>query len=170
MILDEPTAGVDPVSPRVFWGVIHRLARSGITILVTTHYMDEAESCDLLGFIYRGQLMLLLFSACFVICALAMGMIISTIAKTQLQAMQMALLLLLPSVLLSGFVFPREAMPEPIYLMGFAMPLTYYLQIIRGIVLKGGGIDALLQETGLLLFFTFLLIFVAVMRFKKRLD
>ena len=114
--------------------------------------------------------MLLLFSACFVICALAMGMIISTIAKTQLQAMQMALLLLLPSVLLSGFVFPREAMPEPIYLMGFAMPLTYYLQIIRGIVLKGGGIDALLQETGLLLFFTFLLIFVAVMRFKKRLD
>ncbi|SHI89600.1 ABC-2 type transport system permease protein [Geosporobacter subterraneus DSM 17957] len=119
----------------------------------------------------RGSmLMLLLFSACFVICALAMGMIISTIAKTQLQAMQMALLLLLPSVLLSGFVFPREAMPKPIYLMGFVMPLTYYLQIIRGIVLKGVGVDALRQQTGLLLFFTFLLIFVAVMRFKKRLD
>ncbi len=57
LILDEPTAGVDPVSRRVFWGVIHRLAKSGITILVTTHYMDEAESCDLLGFIYRGKLM-----------------------------------------------------------------------------------------------------------------
>ena len=57
LILDEPTAGVDPVSRRVFWGVIHRLAKSGMTILVTTHYMDEAESCDLLGFIYRGKLM-----------------------------------------------------------------------------------------------------------------
>ena len=120
--------------------------------------------------IQGSMLLLLLFSACFVICALAMGMIISTIAKTQLQAMQMALLLLLPSVLLSGFVFPREAMPQPIYWMGFAMPLTYYLQIIRGIVLKGVGIEALMQQMAILLLFTFLLIFIAVLRFSKRLD
>ncbi|AOT69745.1 ABC transporter permease [Geosporobacter ferrireducens] len=119
----------------------------------------------------RGSmLLLLLFSACFVVCALAMGMIISTVAKTQLQAMQMALLLLLPSVLLSGFVFPRETMPKPIYWMGFAMPLTYYLQIIRGIVLKGVGAAALTWQIGLLLFFTLLLVFIAVLRFKKRLD
>ena len=56
VFLDEPTAGVDPVSRRNFWGLIRRLADGGTTIVVTTHYMDEAELCDTLGFIYQGQL------------------------------------------------------------------------------------------------------------------
>jgi ABC-2 type transport system ATP-binding protein len=56
LILDEPTAGVDPVSRRVFWEIIHALSRQGITILVTTHYMDEAESCDIVGFIFNGKI------------------------------------------------------------------------------------------------------------------
>jgi len=57
LILDEPTAGVDPVSRRVFWHMIYDLSLQGITILVTTHYMDEAESCDELGFIFDGKLL-----------------------------------------------------------------------------------------------------------------
>lgn len=56
LVLDEPTAGVDPVSRRVFWEIIHALSRQGITILVTTHYMDEAESCDITGFIFNGKI------------------------------------------------------------------------------------------------------------------
>ena len=56
IFLDEPTAGVDPVSRRTFWAVIRRPADEGTTILVTTHYMDEAELCDTLGFIYQGRL------------------------------------------------------------------------------------------------------------------
>jgi drug efflux transport system ATP-binding protein len=56
VFLDEPTAGVDPVSRRTFWELIRRLADGGVTIVVTTHYMDEAEHCDRLGFIYQGQL------------------------------------------------------------------------------------------------------------------
>src|SRR5207247_9127230 len=56
IFLDEPTAGVDPVSRRTFWAVIRRLADEGTTIVVTTHYMDEAELCDTLGFIYQGRL------------------------------------------------------------------------------------------------------------------
>lgn len=57
LILDEPTAGVDPVSRRIFWEVIHELARQGITVLVTTHYMDEAQTCDWIGFIFFGNLL-----------------------------------------------------------------------------------------------------------------
>ncbi|HZK56455.1 MAG TPA: ABC transporter ATP-binding protein [Desulfosporosinus sp.] len=56
LILDEPTAGVDPVSRRVFWDLIHQLAKEGVTVLVSTHYMDEAETCDFLGFVFHGQL------------------------------------------------------------------------------------------------------------------
>lgn len=58
LILDEPTAGVDPVSRRIFWDVIHRLAKEGITILVSTHYMDEAETCDEISFIFFSKLLI----------------------------------------------------------------------------------------------------------------
>ncbi|MFZ3100918.1 MAG: ABC transporter ATP-binding protein [Desulfitobacteriaceae bacterium] len=56
LVLDEPTAGVDPVSRRIFWDIICQLSREGMTILVSTHYMDEAESCDFLGFVFYGRL------------------------------------------------------------------------------------------------------------------
>jgi len=57
LVLDEPTGGVDPVSRRTFWEIIHALSKQGITVLVTTHYMDEAESCDIVGFIFDSNLM-----------------------------------------------------------------------------------------------------------------
>jgi ABC-2 type transport system ATP-binding protein len=57
LFLDEPTAGVDPLSRRIFWDLIRLLAQEGVTILVTTHYMDEAEHCDILGFIFQGRLL-----------------------------------------------------------------------------------------------------------------
>jgi ABC-2 type transport system ATP-binding protein len=57
LFLDEPTAGVDPVSRRDFWDQIHRIAASGTTVLLTTHYMDEAERCHRLAFIFRGELL-----------------------------------------------------------------------------------------------------------------
>ncbi len=56
LVLDEPTAGVDPVSRRIFWSIIQALAANGMSILVTTHYLDEAETCDLVGFIFKGRL------------------------------------------------------------------------------------------------------------------
>lgn len=58
LILDEPTAGVDPVSRRIFWEVIRDLAEQGITVLVSTHYMDEAETCDFIYFIFFGRLLI----------------------------------------------------------------------------------------------------------------
>lgn len=56
LVLDEPTAGVDPVSRRIFWDLIRQLAKEGITVLVSTHYMDEADTCDYLGFVFYGRL------------------------------------------------------------------------------------------------------------------
>ncbi|ACV63574.1 ABC transporter related [Desulfofarcimen acetoxidans DSM 771] len=56
IVLDEPTAGVDPVSRRIFWNIINLLAGQGMTILVSTHYMDEADSCDYIGFVFNGKL------------------------------------------------------------------------------------------------------------------
>ncbi|MFZ3171494.1 MAG: ABC transporter ATP-binding protein [Carboxydocellales bacterium] len=57
LFLDEPTAGVDPLSRRIFWDLIRLLSKEGVTILVTTHYMDEAEHCDILGFIFQGRML-----------------------------------------------------------------------------------------------------------------
>ncbi|MBK1813487.1 ABC transporter permease [Clostridium sp. YIM B02505] len=118
-----------------------------------------------------GSIPLLIFLGFgFVICALAIGILISTIAKTQLQAMQMAFLALLPSVLLSGFVFPREAMPKVIQYIGNVIPLTYFLNIIRGIVLKGLAINYLIQDVTLLFILGLALLTLSIVRFRKKLD
>ena len=69
--------------------------------------------------------------------ALGLGLLVSTLAKTQVEAMQFAFMIMLPSVLLSGFMFPRAEMPLPIYLVTFAIPVTYFIEILRGIVLRG---------------------------------
>jgi hypothetical protein len=105
----------------------------------------------LFGIPIHGSLALLMaLSSLFIVCALALGLLVSTLAKTQLEAMQFAFLLMLPTVLLSGFMFPRSEMPFPIYLASFAIPATYFLEILRGIILRGadfssGGIVRLLR-------------------------
>ncbi|MTI67815.1 MAG: ABC transporter permease [Firmicutes bacterium] len=114
--------------------------------------------------------LLLLFGFGFVICALAMGMLISTVAKNQLQAMQMTILIILPSVLLSGFIFPRESMPNIIQGIGYFIPLTYFLNILRGIILKGIGVNYLWKDILLLIIIGTFLLGIASVRFNKKLD
>ncbi|MGE5472991.1 MAG: ABC transporter permease [Ignavibacteriales bacterium] len=114
--------------------------------------------------------LLLLLGLLFVIVSLAMGMLISTIAKNQLQAMQMTILIILPSVILSGFMFPRAAMPWIISAIGYFLPLTYFLDIARGIILKGIGIQYLWPNVLALLIFMVVLLSIATLRFKKSLD
>lgn len=119
----------------------------------------------------KGSILLLLILGMgFVICALMIGMLISSISKTQFQAMQLALLFLLPSVLLSGFMFPREAMPTVIRFLGNFVPLTYFLIILRGIILKGVGIEYLWDEVLVLLILGLLLLIASIKRFRKTLD
>lgn len=118
-----------------------------------------------------GSLGLLIFlGAGFVICSLAIGILISTISKTQLQAMQLTLVVILPSVLLSGFVFPREAMPKIIQLIGNVIPLTYFLNILRGIILKGVGFSYLFNDVALLFTLGLVLLVLSIVRFRQKLD
>ena len=101
---------------------------------------------------------------------LAMGLVISAAAQTQFQATQMAFFFFLPSMLLSGFMFPFEAMPEPAQWIGELLPLTHFLRIVRGILLKGAPIEALLGEVAAILLFLFVALSVAVATFQKRLQ
>ncbi|TGE33504.1 ABC transporter permease [Desulfosporosinus sp. Sb-LF] len=114
--------------------------------------------------------LLILLSSIFLFTILAIGLLISSVAKTQLQAMQMTFILILPSILLSGFIFPRETMPKLLQIMGGLLPLTYFLEIVRGIFLKGVGIEYLWQDTLTLCAFAIILLAIASKKFKKNLD
>ena len=113
---------------------------------------------------------LLFFSFLFLMGALGLGLFVSTIAKTQLQAMQIGFAIILPSVLLSGFMFPRESMPQIIQAIGYALPLTYFLEILRGIILKGVGFTFLWKDIMMLTAFVIIILVLSVIRLNKRLD
>ncbi|WP_432422531.1 ABC transporter permease [Thermoanaerobacterium thermosaccharolyticum] len=114
--------------------------------------------------------LLLLLGFDFIICALAIGMLISTAAKTQTQAMQGAFMVLLPTIILSGFIFPREQMPSVIRAISDIIPLTYFLDILRGIIIKGVNANLLLNQIIIMTSMGFALLLIAVLRFRKRLD
>ena len=114
--------------------------------------------------------LLLALGMLFVVCSLMIGMLISTVAKSQLQAMLATMLILLPSLLLSGFVFPREAMPPVIAQIGLIFPITYFLDMVRGVVLKGVGAAVLLRDIIVLSGIFLLLLAATILRFRKSLD
>lgn len=119
----------------------------------------------------RGSLLDLGAASLLFICAsLTLGLVISTIAKTQLQAMQMTVFILLPSILLSGFMFPYEAMPEAAQWIAEALPATHFMRMSRGIILRDAGVMDLQPDALWLLGFTALGLVVASRRFSKHLD
>lgn len=118
-----------------------------------------------------GSLLLLYaISLVFVIASLSFGLFISTLVWTQQQAMQVSFFFVMPNILLSGFMFPREAMPVLFQWIGALLPLTHYLEVLRGILLKGVGLEALWPQTLALAGFAVGLITLAVKRFHKTLD
>ncbi|OPZ75608.1 MAG: Inner membrane transport permease YbhS [Firmicutes bacterium ADurb.Bin456] len=117
----------------------------------------------------RGSLLeLYILTLFFITASLGMGIFISNIAKTQMQAFQMSFFIILPSILLSGFLFPRDAMPQVIQYIGDLIPLTFYLIIIRGIVLKGIGFSYLFPQVAALFFFSIVMMFLSIIKFKKK--
>jgi ABC-2 type transport system permease protein len=118
-----------------------------------------------------GSLVLLyLISLVFIAANLAMGITFSTLAKNQLQAMQMAFFFFLPSILLSGFMFPFRGMPVWAQWIGTCLPLTHFLRIVRGILLKGNGLTEIVPEVWPIALFLSVAMAVGVKRYRQTLD
>lgn len=145
------------IIPYVFVGLV----QAGVALLVGILVFDLP---------IRGNLIeLFLYTLLFIVASLSLGMLISNFSKTQMQAMQLSFFIFMPSVLLSGFMFPREAMPEIFFQLGKVLPLTFYLQIMRGVVLKGVGIVALWPQVLALIVYTSIVLTVSVLKFRKKL-
>lgn len=118
-----------------------------------------------------GSLPLLLVVALVFIAAnLAMGITFSTVAQNQLQAVQMAFFFFLPSLLLSGFMFPFRGMPQWAQRIGEVFPLTHFLRIVRGILLKGNGPDEVMRELWQIALFATVVLIIGVKRYRQTLD
>jgi ABC-2 type transport system permease protein len=108
--------------------------------------------------------------ALFIVGNLALGFLISTVARNQLQAMQMGMFYFLPSILLSGFLFPFRGMPEWAQWIGTILPITHMLRIVRGSVLKGVGIADQLANLGALALFVLVVAVLAIRQYRTTLD
>ena len=115
-------------------------------------------------------LFLLAVSALFMTTTLGIGLLISTVARTQQEAMITAIFYILPNIFLAGFFFPIAAMPPVLQLISYLFPLRYFLIMVRGIVLKGVGLDALWPEVIALTIFGLVVVVAASRRFHKSLD
>ncbi len=114
--------------------------------------------------------LILLVALVFIIANLAMGITFSTLAKNQLQAMQMTFFFFLPSILLSGFMFPFRGMPEWAQCIGEVLPLTHFLRIVRGVLLKGNGCAEVILQLWQIMLFAIIVLAVGVKRYRKTLD
>lgn len=131
-----------------------------IVVLFIMHY--------LFGITINGSIILLLFmSIIYIFCMLGLGVLISTVANNQMQAIQYAFLTMLPAILLSGFMFPRESMPLIIYIISYIIPATYFIDIMRGIVLRGSDFVDLLPNFLALITLGSFFITLASKKFKK---
>jgi len=116
-----------------------------------------------LGVLYLAVLL-------FIAANLTLGLTFSSIARNQLQAMQMTFFFFLPSILLSGFMFPFRGMPRWAQAIGEALPLTHFLRIVRGVLLKGNGVADVLSETWPLVTFMIVVLLIGLRTFKSTLD
>lgn len=149
---------VAKIVPYIFVGLIQVFIILGLGHFIFGVPINGAISQILLG------------TLLFISASLTLGLVISTIATTQLQAMQMTVFILLPSILLSGFMFPYEGMPVAAQWIAEVLPATHFMRMIRGIVLRGADLFDLWRDTIWMIAFTLFGLILASFRFKKSLD
>ena len=132
-------------------------------ILLAARFIFGVPMLGNLGLLYAVAFL-------FIAANLAMGITFSTLARNQLQAVQMAFFFFLPSLLLSGFMFPFRGMPEWAQWIGTCLPLTHFLRIVRGILLKGNGLAEIAPEIWPIVSFLTAAMFVGVKRYRQTLD
>jgi ABC-2 type transport system permease protein len=161
-LLSMPTRPVEVLVGKITPYIMVGYIQVGV-ILLASHFLFHVPM--------RGSLFLLLLVALVFIAAnLAMGITFSTIAKNQLQAMQMTFFVFLPSILLSGFMFPFRGMPHWAQVIGEALPLTHFLRIVRGILLKGNGLHEILPEFWPIALFAAVMLVIGIKRYRQTLD
>jgi ABC-2 type transport system permease protein len=116
-----------------------------------------------------SMLLLIILSGLFLLGSLGLGVLISNISRTQMQAMYLASFIMLPTFILSGFMFPRDNMPWLVYQSGYLLPVTYFLEIVRGIIIKGVGIEYLWPSVWPMAVFSLMVFFISVFLFRKHL-
>jgi ABC-2 type transport system permease protein len=142
-------------------------------ILVSFFIIIEVLSLGVLlfGVPIKGSIPLLLgLCSLFLVTALGIGIFISSVAKTQIEAFLMTFALIMPSIFLSGFFFPIEAMPRFLQVLSYLIPAKYGLIIVRSIILKGVGLEILTEQVVAILIFTAFIVTLASSRFKKKLG
>jgi ABC-2 type transport system permease protein len=149
---------IGKTTPYVFVGAI----QVAIVLIVATLLFRIPFTGSLLAFLAAVAL--------FIFANLMLGYLISTVARTQMQAMQMTFFIFLPSILLSGFMFPFRAMPGWAQVIGEALPITHFLRIVREIVLKGGGFADVVGDLWPLTVILLVLGTLALLRFRRTLD
>ncbi|MEQ8734772.1 MAG: ABC transporter permease [Rhodospirillaceae bacterium] len=149
---------IGKITPYVGLGIIQTLV-----VLLAGHYLFAVPFIG-------GAAPFVIGLTIFIIANLAVGFTFSTIAKSQMQAMQLTYFFFLPSLLLSGFMFPFRGMPDWAQAVGEVLPLTHFLRVIRSVMLKGGGFADVQQEIYAMLAFTVVAGAVAMLRYRRTLD
>jgi ABC-2 type transport system permease protein len=159
---------VTPLRPiELMLGKLLPFALVGILQMV----MITAAALLIFGVPLRGSLVLLFASSLlFLLTTLGVGLFISTISRTQQQAMMSSFFFFMPALLLSGFAFPIRNMPRPVQILTYFNPLRHFMEIVRGLFLKGTGIQYLWPQIAALLLFGTAILGLSALRFRKRLD
>jgi len=161
-LLSMPVRPFEVMAGKIVPYILVGYVQAGL-ILVAARYLFDVPM--------EGSLMLLLGAAfLFIVANLAMGITFSTVAQNQLQAMQMSFFFFLPSLMLSGFMFPFRGMPHWAQAIGELFPLTHFLRIVRGILLKGNGLAEVAAQIWPIAVFAAIALLVGVKRYRRTLD
>jgi ABC-2 type transport system permease protein len=161
-LLAMPVRPLEVMVGKILPYILIGYLQASVILLAARYLFDVPIAGDLL--LLAAALIL------FIAANLAVGFTFSTAAQNQLQAMQMAFFFFLPSILLSGFMFPFRGMPQWAQWLGEALPLTHFLRIVRGILLKGNGAAEILPEVWPLLAFLLAAGAIALLRYRQTLD